>query len=263
MAEPALIACQYVLIRLAPSPIREEAVTIGVALFEPQMGGFTGVRVRPGELDPALAGLEADLHARLSTAQPNWLSRSYFLEFARESFNHSLRLTDPCLVLTADPAAELDRLYAQYAAPLRPAAEAGPEVRGARRRVLTHLRRVFAEERVLRRLQPNFRAGEWLGSPDRFRFDFHYRGGGETSVHHVIQALPWSSDEGAVKELCFTVERVRRHLGRLDVAAFHDDSASPEAAYFAALLSEADIRMLGLPEAAAEAARIRLIVNGA
>ncbi|MGH9475203.1 MAG: DUF3037 domain-containing protein [Terriglobales bacterium] len=271
MAESPLQACQYVLIRLAPNPIRNEAITIGVALYEPRAGGFTGLRLRPNldaaralspRFDPAiLSGLEQDLLSRLSTEQPAWLSRKYFLEQARETFSHTLRLSEPRAVLTADPAAALDRLYQQYAAPLSAVEEKAGEVRGARRRVLAHLRQVFAEESVLRHLRRNARAGEWLGTDDSFRFDFAYQKQGETRQQWVIQALPWATGEGAVKELCFTIERVRRHLGGLDVAAFHDDSPGGGAAYMATLMSEAGVRMLPLTEAPAEAARIRLALG--
>ncbi|MGH9412354.1 MAG: DUF3037 domain-containing protein [Terriglobales bacterium] len=263
-----LRACQYVLIRLAPNPIRDEAVTVGVALFDAHAGGFTGVRVLPDlarvrqlapQFDPAvLEGLQEDLALRLRTTEPAWLARQYFLELARETFSHTLRLSDVQTVLTEDPAGELDRLYQQYAVPLSAIPDAEAMVaRGARRRVLLHLRRVFTEERVLRHLQRNLRAGEWMATPDRFRFDFHYQDAESGRGHHVIQALPWASGEGAVKELCFTVARVQRHLGALDVAAFHDDAPAEDAAYSAALLSEAGIRMLPLAQAAAEAARIR------
>lgn len=263
-----LHACQYVLIRLAPNPIRDEAVTVGVALFDARQGGFTGVRLLPDlsrvrqlapQFDPAvLEGLEADLLLRLQTSEPAWLSRQYFLELAHETFSHTLRLSDPQTVMTADPAAELDRLFLQYAAPVSAIPEAEAVVaRGARRRVLLHLRRIFTEERVLQHMQRNVRAGTWLATPDRFAFDFHYQERGGSQQHHVIQALPWASGEGVVKELCFTVERVRRHLGQFDVAAFHDDAPADDAAYLATLLSEAGVRLLPLAEAAAEAAHIR------
>lgn len=271
MADAPLQACHYVLIRLAPNPIRNEAINIGVALYQPRGGGFAGVKVRPDldsaralspRFDPAvLAGLEQDILARLETVQPAWLSRGYFLDLARESFSHTLQLSDPRLVLTSDPAAELERLYAQYAAPLSAAAELAAEVRGARRRVLAHLRRVFGEERVLRHLQRNARAGEWLSTPDRFRFDFAYQAAGNGRARHALQALPWSGGEAAVKELCFTVERVRRHLGGFDAAAFHDDAPGENEAYAAALLAESGVRMLPLAEAPAEAARIRLALG--
>src|SRR6185437_10235727 len=221
-------ACEYVLIRLAPDPLRADAVTIGVALYEAAGAGFSGVRLSP-DLDRVrllsphfqaadLEGLEGDLLRRLTTQQPAWLSRGYFLELAKETFSHALQLSEPRAVLTDDPAAELDRLYRQFAAPLV-VTDAPAAARGPRRRVL---------------------AGLWLQTPDRFRFDLHYQTKDEARRHHVIQALPWASGETAVKELCFTVDRLRRHFGDLDVAGFHNDQPAGDAAYCAQLLAEAD-----------------------
>ena len=263
-------ACEYVLIRLAPDPLRADAVTIGVALYEAAGAGFSGVRLSP-DLDRVrllsphfqaadLEGLEGDLLRRLTTQQPAWLSRGYFLEMAKETFSHALQLSEPRAVLTDDPAAELDRLYRQFAAPLV-VTDAPAAARGPRRRVLAQLRRVFEQERVWRHLERNVPAGLWLQTPDRFRFDLHYQTKDEARRHHVIQALPWASGETAVKELCFTVDRLRRHFGDLDVAGFHDDQPAGDAAYCAQLLAEADIRMLPLAAAAAEAARIRAALH--
>ncbi len=269
MTMPAtpLQPCEYVLIRVAPDPVRNEHVNIGVALFAADAGGFTGVRInadlrRARQLSPLfdagdLAGLEADLAARLHTAAPPWSSRAYLLQLAQESFSHSLQFTAPSAVLTADPAAELDRLFQAYAAP--PPALERPLEAGARRRILQHLQRVFTEERVWARLERNVRPGEWLGEPDSFRFDFAYTPGG---ARHVIQALPLPEDcEAAVKELCFTVERVRARLGFLDAAVFAAASPPPPA-YPRRLLEHSSIRLLGLDDAAAEAGRIRAAFAG-
>ena len=271
MPEAPLQACEYVLIRVAPDPIRHEHVNVGVALFAAGAAGaagFAGVRINPDLrrarqlsplFDPAdLAGLEAELSARLRTAAPRWDSRDYLLQLAQESFSHSLQFTAPRAVLTADPAAELDRLYQAYAAP--PPALERPLEAGARRRVLNHLQRVFTEEGVWHRLERNARPGEWLGEPDRFRFDLAYDPGGK---RHVIQALPLGGDsEGAVKELCFTVERVRARLGFLAAAAF-TPPLPPPPGYHRGLLEYSAIRLLTLDQAAAEAARIRAAFAGA
>ncbi|HEY7837245.1 MAG TPA: DUF3037 domain-containing protein [Terriglobales bacterium] len=272
MDSSPMSACEFVLIRIAPDPIRNEAVNIGVALYDPAAGGFAGVRISPDlrrlrQLSPLfeegdLAGLEADLLARLqapAAAEQFWRSREYFLQSAQESFSHAVQLSAPAVVLTADPAAELDRLYQQYAAPI--AAPATAAVSSARRAILRHLQRVFTEERVLQRLGRNVRAGEWLGEPDAFRFDYHYQPNG---VHHAIQAIPLSSDATAIKELCFTVTRLRSRLGGLgsglDVAGFDQPAAAlsaQTAAYHRGLLTDAGVRIMPLAEAPAEAARIR------
>lgn len=267
MATAGVRACEYVLIRVAPDPIRDEAVNIGVALYEPSAGGFAGVRISPDlrrarQLSPLfeesdLAGLEADLMARLRAPvdAPPWRSREYFLQFAQESFSHALRMSPPAVVFTADPAAELDRLYQQYAAPI--AAPATAAVTSARRSILRHLQRVFTEERILHRLERNARPGEWLGEPDTFRFDYHYQPNG---THHAIQAIPLVGDEAAIKELCFTVTRLRSRLGSLDVAGFDQPTpalSAQTADYHRGLLTDAGIRVMPLDQAPAEAARIR------
>ncbi|HVA64140.1 MAG TPA: DUF3037 domain-containing protein [Terriglobales bacterium] len=266
-------ACEFVLIRIAPDPIRNEADNIGVALYDPAAGGFAGVRISPDlrrlrQLSPLfeegdLAGLEADLLARLqapAAAEQFWRSREYFLQSAQESFSHAVQLSAPAVVLTADPAAELDRLYQQYAAPIVVPATA-VVVSSARRAILRHLQRVFTEERVLQHLGRNVRAGEWLGEPDAFRFDYHYQPNG---LHHALQAIPLASDETAIKELCFTVTRLRSRLGGLgsglDVAGFDQPAAAlsaPTADYHRGLLTDAGVRIMTLAEAPAEAARIR------
>jgi hypothetical protein len=265
MPEAPLQACEYVLIRVAPDPIRGEHVNIGVALFGAAAGGFAGVRISPDlrrarQLSPLfepgdLAGLEAELAARLRTAAPHWLSRRYLLDLARESFSHGLQFSPPRAVLTADPAAELDRLYRAYAAP-PPALERQVEA-GVRRRILAHLQRVFTEQRLWARLERNARPGDWLAEPDPFRFDLAYRAG---ERRHVIQALPLDAGaEAGVKELCFTVERVRARLGFLDAAAFVEPQPPPPP-YPRALLDASGIRLLLLDQAAAEAARIRAVL---
>ncbi|MGH9480937.1 MAG: DUF3037 domain-containing protein [Terriglobales bacterium] len=263
-----LSACEYVLIRLAPDPIRGECVNIGVALYEPQAGGFSGVRVnldlsRARQLsphfDPAdLEDLEADLRTRFRTHSPAWLGREYFLQLAQESFSHCLQISAPTAVLTADPEAELSRLYRELAAPLLAApAPVKLATAGARRRILLGLRQVFNQERVWDRLRHQVRASEWLGVPDRFRFDHAYQAGGRP---HAIQAVELGDHEGPIKELCFTVQQIRRRHGALETVAFAeamDGAPADVQAYQAELMAAAEIRVLRLSQAVEEASRIR------
>ena len=266
MADTQLCACEFVLIRLAPDPIRNEAVNIGVALYA-TAGAFAGVRINPDysrvrKLSPlfdeaVLAGLEDDLlrHLQPEAGGGAASARERFFLLAQETFSQSLQLTPPAAVLTADPAAELDRLYRQYAAPLE-TREAALQA-GHRRQILRHLQRVFAEERVLARLDRNVRAGDWLREPDAFRFDYHYLAAG---LRHVIQAVPLAGEEAPIKALCFTVGRLRQALGGIEAAAFCQSAAAPPPGmqdFHRRLLADAGIRVLGLDAAPAEAARIR------
>lgn len=252
-------ACEYVVIRVAPDPIRNEAVNVGVALFESHAGGFAGVRInadwrRARQLAPLfeesdLSGLEQDLLARLRTPAPAWLSREYFLQLAQESFGLGLQLSAPAVVLTHNPEQELERLYQAYAAPLAALRE-GVEP-GARQKILRHLHRVFSEERLLGHLRRQGRVGDWLNTEDGFRFDYYYqpRGG----RRHVVQAMPVGED-GPVRELCYTVARTRQRLGGLDAAAIVDATPSP---FQSEMLEESAVRVLALEQAVAEAGRIR------
>ncbi|HEY7855242.1 MAG TPA: DUF3037 domain-containing protein [Terriglobales bacterium] len=264
-------SCEYFLIRIAPDPIRNESINIGVALYH-SSGSFVGVRVNrdfrrahclfPQLEEADLTGLEGDVLKQLQT--PGGRERLRY--FGEETCSHGLQFTAPSVVMTQDPVEELDRLYAQYAA--TPEAAERSANAGARRVILRHLAHVFNEERVLARMQRNVRAGEWLGEPDAFRFDFHYKPNG---THHVIQALPLEGDESGVKELCFTVDRLRQRLRTFDVVTFGEVPAPLRAVelpnggsaplsprgYHRSLLAQAGVRVLELHEAAGEAGRIR------
>src|SRR6185437_1309850 len=261
-----LQSCEYVLIRIVPDPIRNESVNIGVALFDPNSGGFVGVRITPDlrrarQLSPHfeegdLDGLEADLIEHLKAQAPAWNSREYLSQLSQECFSHALQFSAPTAVLTADPAAELDRLYHDFAAPLQ-----APRMveASARSRILAHLERTFTEQGVLHRMQTAVGASAWLGRGDHFRFDFHYLDRQRQVC--LIQALPQESSEVAVKDLCFTTMRLRAKLSALYVAGFREDAAPPAedeaAAYQAEMLDSAGIRVLPIGAAGEEAIRIR------
>lgn len=266
MAPSDYRACEFFLIRVAPDPVRNEHLNIGVALFQPA-GGFAGVRLN-GDFRRAhclfpqweaadLAGLEQEIAAKLQPGSE--AARDYLLHLSQETFSHALQFSPPQTVLTEDPALELERLYERYAA--TPAPPSRELQRGSRRMVLRELERVFTEERIYSRLQRNVRAGEWMGEPDSFRFDFHFKPNGS---RHVIQAVPLEGDEAAVKEFCFTVARLRARLEAMavgfDVASFTPalpSAAGSPAAYHHDLLLQAGVRVLALDAAPEEAGRIR------
>lgn len=257
-----LQACEYVLIRIAPDPVRHEQLNLGVALFQPGAGGFAGVRCNRDyrraaclfpQFNPAdLAGLEAELQAKLADRE----QRDYFVALAEETFSHSLQVSAPTRVLTRDPAAELERLFETYAATPAPAPHA-ERAAGPRRQVLREMEQQLREAGVLHRLERGTRVGEWLGNPDDFRVDFSYQPNG---TRHILQALPLESDASVIKEFCFTVGRIRARMASLDAAGVTGFSDAGEAAprrYHRDLLLNAGIRVLDIGQMAAESARIR------
>jgi|GEM_PF-2372877 len=262
-----LQSCEYVLIRIAPDPIRNEFVNIGVALFDAQAGGFVGVRIAPDlrrvrQLSPLfeeedLDGLEADLRRHLQAQAPAWNSREYLLQLSQECFSHGLQFSPPTGVLTADPAAELDRLFREFAAPIQPPRS---HETSARSRILAHLERTFHEQGILQRLRHPVPASQWLGRGESMSFDYHYLDRERQDC--LIQALPLGSNEMHVKAFCMTALRLRSKLSRLDVASFREEAPSPAPGddatiYQTELLESAGVRVLPLAAAEEEAARIR------
>lgn len=271
MAEMELRQCEYFLIRIAPDPVRNEYLNIGVALYEPQskfvavrlISDFQRVRCLFPSFDPAdLIGLEEDLVQRLSApGAARWLSREYLLELAQESFAHALQLTPPNAVLTRDPATEVEELFRRYAAPpqalSREAARLSP-----RRRVLRRLQQIFEQERLKDHLRHNLRVSEIVPDPDPFRFDYYYKPNG---VHHFIQALALGGSDADIRELGFTTGRLQRLLpSGLEVTAVID-VAEPDTrsevlsarSFHEELLREAGIQLVPLDQAHELAARVR------
>ena len=258
MAERTL--CQYFLLRFAPDPVRHEALTVGVGLFDPA-GGFAEVRLAHGDARlaclfpdaelPDLVSLERELRAVLRGE-----GRAAFLALAQETFSHALQITAPNPVLTADPAAELDLLFQQWAAPPRRAPGARREP-GARRQLLRAIATAFDEERVLAHLQRDLTAATLGGDGDPFAFDFHYRPNG---VHHLIQAVVLAGEPAAVKELGFTVTRLRSRLvahgSGLEVTGIAREPAAGSALH-RELLAETGIALVALDAVPALAARVR------
>src|SRR5438477_6182736 len=92
-------ACEFMLVRYAPDPMKGEFVNIGVVLLESGTGrGFTGVRFthdwrRVRCLDPdadlqVLDRLEADLRGELAG-----VGREQVLQLMQQSFSGALQVT--------------------------------------------------------------------------------------------------------------------------------------------------------------------------
>lgn len=270
MADTELRQCEYFLIRIAPDPIRNEYLNIGVALYDPQ-GSFAAVRlisdyqrVRclfPGFDVSDLNGLAEDLMQRLTAESPHWLSRQFLLDWAQECFAHALQLTPSNAVLTRDPAAELEELYRRYVAP--PQASAADARLGPRRAVLHRLQQVFEQERLKEHLRRNLRVSDLIADRDPFRFDYYYKPNG---THHFIQALALGGSDAGIKELGFTAGRLHRLLpgDGLEITAVVDvaeaDLRSEVVAirsFHEEILLDAGIELVPIDQAHALAARVR------
>ncbi len=204
--------CSYFLIRIAPDPVRQEFLNIGVALFDPA-GGFADLRLvrdyrRLQCLFPGL-DLEADLPQLESALREELRRPDQLLAAAEEKFALALQFTPARSVLTADPALELERLFQQYARPPALAPAAPGAALSPRRQLQIRLKDGLQQAGVLPYLNPEFHAAQLVASADTYRFDYHYRPNG---VHKLLHAVSLTADSGAIKELSFTLTDLRARL---------------------------------------------------
>ncbi len=266
MQPPSVPECyEYFLIRVAPDPVRNEAVNIGVALIHPN-GGYAGVRFvsdyrRIHCLFPQfnlsdLDGLDREVEALLANTceDPSApLNRNYFLSLARETFANGLQFTGPKPVLTADPEQELQTLYERFAEPYRDAS--GRQQANGRKALVQHLQNVFTEHGLSPYLRRNARVSEWGLHHDPFRFDFATTMGRLTAV----QAVMLGGTTAPVKELSFTTARLRQAGMAVNVRAVVEEAApeSALAAFHQELLTEAEIEVFALSRSAQLAEQLR------
>lgn len=216
MPDPVANLCSYFIIRMAPDPVRQEFLNVGVGLFDPA-GGYADLRLIhdyrrlqclfPGlDLEADLPQLESALREQLR--QPSERGEPPLLAAAAEKFSQTLQFTETRAVLTADPTRELERLFQQYAHP--PAAAAAPAATlSPRRQLQARLQAGLKSAGVLKFLEAEFRASQLANTDDNFRFDFHYRPNG---VHQLVHAVTRTAESAAIKELSFTVTELRAQL---------------------------------------------------
>jgi hypothetical protein len=228
--------CEYVLLRFASDPIRNEFVNVGVVLFDHE-GSYRGARVatelrrlrclQPALTDGDLRAIRESLEAVTESAALSkgnagkTVSLAEWLAKAEDSFSHSLQMSARNGVLTLDPAAELERLYAQYAEPPRARTAEERELAG-RRAVLDSLRKTFDEENVLAFVRTRRVRDVMPASDDPFRFDFYYFKNRLDNTHKFIQAVALDGTTGSIKELGYTVERMRSLEARLQIHGVFD-----------------------------------------
>lgn len=248
---PTSRLCEYAVLQFVPDPIRNETVNIGVILRELE-GDFVAARITPdfrrvhclfpGFESAHLKGLQSSLEEALRK------DARYFVYLAEETFSQSLRMGGFHGLTTADPARACGELYERFVA----APEPTGETRGAptvRARALDELRTMFRREHILEMLQYR-RAARDLGlADDPFRFDFHFQ---TPRRRGVVQVVDLESGGGAIKELCFMVQNIRRGgmaIEALGVAAGQAAapgsvaSAPSDAARHARYLREAGVEL--------------------
>lgn len=249
--------CEYVILQIAPNPFRDEAVNIGIALRDTE-GDFVAVHVTPdfgrvrclfpGFETAHLEGLQQTLQEALRLDAGQWRYQ------AEETFSQTLRVSSFRGLLAEDPAAAAHDLYRQLVQPAAGKPARLPAPANARARIVDDMKAAFEQAALLDRLAAGRSAAELHLGNDPYRFDFYYLQTAPSNgkAHVVMQAVDLARSSGRIKELCFTVQNLRRHgAAPLQARAIHatDQMESRHAEY----LRESGIELIpvaALPELA-------------
>ncbi len=257
--------CQFYLLRYVPNIVRGEFVNLGVLLYDPAanqlhpprlLENFRRVRrLHPwADLD-ILTALEKQIEEDAPTSSdelPAYLDRL-------QQFSNLLEFTEPKGVLTADPVAELDRLYDTYVAEPSYPTRVGAAVERSRAWIRSQLNSALRRAGLWEKLERGVRVEEFTHRGDRFRFDFGYRRNGNRGFLHTL-ALEREVDRAKV--LAYTVERIRTRLAaeKLTAACTAVVEGKPEnetAELSARILAEQEIALVPVAQLDTFAADLR------
>lgn len=214
--------CQFYLLRYVPNIVRGEFVNIGVLLYDPAakrllpprlLENFARVRrLHPwADLD-VLAALEKQIESEAAGQGPNLAGTLARLE----QFSNALECAEPKAVLTADPEAELDRLFETYVVEPKYPARAAALVERTRAWIRAQLNATLRRAGLWGRLQRGVPVEEFTHKGDRFRFDFGWRRNGNLGFLH---ALALEREVDRAKVLAYTAERIATRLAAQKLAA--------------------------------------------
>lgn len=246
--------CQFYLLRYVPNIVRGEFINLGVLLYDPADGRLHPPRLledfrRLRRLHPwadldLLAALEKQIEEdapAAADALPAYLDRL-------QQFSNLLEFTEPKGVITADPAAELDRLFDTYVAEPRYPSRVAAAVERSRAWIRSQLNSALRRAGLWERLDRRVPVEEFTHRGDRFRFDFGWRHNGHRSF---LQALALEREVDRAKVLAYTMERIRARLAaeKLTAACTAVVEAPPAAGddtaqLSARILAEQDISLV-------------------
>lgn len=275
MSEAPRITCTYRILRYVPDLRRDEWINIGI-VFHDRSRDHIAVRTLDPEDFPRLRRVhpEANLDL-LRSLLPEIERQIQLLGEQRESplspeerigkLDDSLSNLIQCApqkaVLTPDPAAELERLFAQQVTPPRPRPRSAEELETTRAGLRARATEIFRRAGLLPRMETRFPVESFTFPGDTMRVDFAYR---QNGTRGFVHATPLLRDQHAAKEFSFTAERIR---SRVPGALFHaltepDDRRSHDRyAALAGFLREQKIEVVPLSELPDFAGRLRALIQ--
>lgn len=207
--------CQFVILKFVPNLVRDEAVNVGVVLYNPDerelalrlTDNFRRVkRLHPWADVELLAGLEADFEQRVAERVDDL---GAYLELLEQTLSNALQLTPPRACLTENPAEELDRLYTSYVQEPRLPGRLAAAIENTRAWIRQRVQDAFKRAGVLARMQRRVSVEEFTYKGDNFRMDFGYRTNGTLGFVH---ALALERDITTAKVLAYTASHIRARV---------------------------------------------------
>lgn len=207
--ETRLKPCSYFVVRYAGNLARSEGVNIGVLLHCPEehylgclfADDFRWVRRFDPRADLALLGeLQGDFEEQFEMREPH--PEAYLSELA-DSLSNTFQLEGPRACLLADPALNIQEVYARNVGRGASAAPAGD----TRLRVKQRLNAAFIRAGIWELLEKRIPGARWTQPGDPFTFDYGYAHAGAI---RLIHALSLQRDTQLAKTLAYTLDCVRR-----------------------------------------------------
>ena len=223
----------YQIVRYSPSLVRDEWVNVGVLLFDTRTGArrfrlieeteeFARVRRLHPQADESVLRLLRDhlderfehfLSSPPLTAEgkvnenPNWLQ---VLAKWDDTLSNAIQLAPQKGLEGMDIDQEMERLYADHVAPLKPPMRVGAP--GSRATLRGYCTQVFRQAQLWDRLEKSVRVAPYTFSGDPMRIDYSYRRNGTRGFVQTISVTRAPAD---AKLLAYTAERItaRSELG--------------------------------------------------
>jgi hypothetical protein len=177
------------LLRFLPHPLRDDFVTVGLALLEND-GGFAEVQfTRDWKMLQCVAPemelewfemVENEIRGRLSSLR----RREDLVLLINERFGTMIDVAPTKAVLTEDPAKEMSLLSSIYLVPLVHGERV--QQRTGRGAIVNVMKDAFSKAGVLELVQQNLDVVKYTGQGDPFRIDFGYRVGDAVKMFHAV-----------------------------------------------------------------------------
>ena len=252
---------ELMLLRIVPHPLREDSMTVGLVVVEPE-GEFAEVRFTRDwrrlecfapDLDMEwFAKVEGEIREGLKSVR----TREGLLQMT-EAFGSMFEVGRTKGLLAADPTKEMGVLEQIYLAP----APAMERARGTgRMRIVAQMESAFTEAGVIGLLQRDLPMTEFTGEFDPFTVDFGFRVGTKVKMFHGL-ALSLSREPAIM--LAHRYERIQSGMKArgdepLLTAVISEFAARREdAAPAIAMLREREITVRDVGEMAAIAEEVR------